>query len=112
MKRILLLILLVSTLTGCAAAFMNSWLGRNQYDLIALYGLPQQRASDGHGGTILVYTHDYSFAMPGSTFTRGSYYGGTGSTYTVVNPSQSISGTEYRTFFVNAQDIIYRVGWD
>ena len=45
-------VLLVVLLVGCASM---QWVGRHQSELIAKWGPPQQTASDGKGGTVLVY---------------------------------------------------------
>lgn len=42
---------------GCASTqkIMDSWLGHHQSDLIASWGPPTRTASDGKGGSILIY---------------------------------------------------------
>ena len=56
-SRFLVVLLVLVGLHACASAqsVMNSWLGHHQSDLIRSWGPPSSVASDGAGGTILIY---------------------------------------------------------
>ncbi|SRR6266508_5471973 len=95
---LLFLILPLVTLGGCASvdSMMASWMGHHQSELIASWGPPQRTASDGAGGTVLIYL-EYR-----------SQVGRTGSVLGALTAGGSVAE---RMFYVNADGIIYRWRW-
>jgi hypothetical protein len=114
---------------GCISpgSTMKKFVGHHSSELVALWGPPQQRHSDGRGGEIWVYTADRSWTTPGEANT--SLYGGSttsGNVYgsnfnrnttfyananTTWTPPQTSGYQAHRAFFVNASCIIYRYAW-
>lgn len=94
-------------LTGCASAInkkMESWLGHHQSELIQAWGPPQQTASDGRGGTILIYGSYVNLGQtPGTVQPNGA-----GVQYTYPQ-QQGYKRT--RMFYVNQKGIIYSYRW-
>lgn len=104
------LFLLVLTIfsSGCATQTnekMQSWLGHHQSELIASWGPPQKTASDGKGGTILIYESYVNLGQnPGRATT--DYYGNI--TYTAP---QQRGYNRARMFYVNPEGKIYSWRW-
>ncbi len=103
-----LMLILSFVLSGCASRvnkLMQSWVGSHQSDLIASWGPPQQNASDGKGGTILIYGSYVNLGQnPGQIKT--DYYGNT--TYTAP---QQRGYNRSRMFYVNPDGVIYSWRW-
>lgn len=128
-----LFILALVTSSGCISPdkAMKSFLGRPATELIARWGPPQQKMSDGQGGEIWIYFEQRHWTMPGWAHTtvrgRGNTYGNIygkpyGATYqgnssvygsatTTYTPAQTHSYTAHRTFFINGEGIVYRYAW-
>jgi hypothetical protein len=111
----------VLILAGCATPdkTMRSYLNHHYSDLVANWGQPDQTMSDGNGGQIWTYLKERSWTMPGSSqtteqitsynnFGATSAYGQANTTYT---PPQTTTWQSRRTFFINADGIIYRYSW-
>src|SRR5438034_6258382 len=92
------IIALILLTAGCASNvndMMQSWVGHHQSELIAKWGPPQQTASDGKGGTVLVYGEYVDLGQrPGQA--RQDYFGNI--TYTAPQ-QQGYQRT--RMFYVN-----------
>ncbi len=105
--RVILLALLLF-IGGCAAninKMMDSWVGTHQSDLIAQWGPPQQTASDGKGGTILIYGSYVNLGQqPGQASV--DYFGN----MTYTNPQQR-GYQRTRMFYVNPDGYIYLWRW-
>jgi hypothetical protein len=113
------LFVLLSCLTACASANleaqretvnrqMQSWIGHHQADLILSWGPPQQTASDGNGGTILIYSW---YRPPGNTVPQ---VGSPGSVLGAITQGfgQETGGyTATRMFYVNGDGVIYHWRW-
>ncbi len=99
--------LAVLLLASCAAVNkdMASWVGRHQSELIAEWGPPQSTASDGKGGTILMYRAYVNRGQtPGYIVPAG--YG----RYAYTAPQQQ-GYSRSRMFYVNSDGIIYAWRW-
>ncbi len=129
----LLCLLALVALSGCLSpdAAMKSFLGQHSSELVARWGPPQQKMSDGQGGEIWSYFQQRQWTTPGQANTTfagtgdsyGSIYGNPyGATYqgnssfsgnatTTYTPSQNHGYTAHRTFFINSDGVIYRYGW-
>lgn len=94
--------------SGCAAQVnkvMESWVGKHQSDLILSWGPPRQTASDGKGGSILVYGNYVNLGQtPGRA--TADYYGNV--TYTAPQ-QQGYQRT--RMFYVDENGYIYAWRW-
>lgn len=94
--------------SGCASKInetMQSWVGHHQADLIASWGPPNQRASDGKGGEILIYISQVDMGQtPGRATT--DYFGNV--TYTA--PTQN-SYQRTRMFYIDQDGYIYHWRW-
>lgn len=121
------------TLAGCLGPGheMKSLLGRPSADLIARWGPPSQKAPDGSGGEVWTYFVQRQWTTPGQADTTisgtghssgniyGTPYGATysgdvdlqGNATTTWTPAQTHGYTGHRTFFINAEGMIYRYGW-
>lgn len=84
---------------------MNSWLGSHQSDLIASWGPPKRTASDGKGGTILIYEEYVDLGQ-----TSGRAYVDYWGNITYTNPQQR-GYTRTRMFYVNERGYIYNWRW-
>ena len=102
--------MLMAILSGCATdkqraeetnKLMASWVGSHQSDLIAKWGPPSRTASDGNGGSILIY--EAMGQIPGQVYRVP--FGGLN--YTA--PQQVARWS--RMFYVNPQGVIYRWRW-
>jgi hypothetical protein len=95
-------------LSGCASQVnkvMDSWVGHHQSEVIAEWGPPQSTASDGKGGTILIYGNYVNLGQqPGQA--RTDYYGNT--TYTAP---QQMGYQRTRMFYVDERGYIYSWRW-
>ena len=136
MKQRLFLVLYTLTLallTGCLTPdrLMKSYMGKPSTELVARWGLPQQKMSDGQGGEIWIYLERRQWTTPGQANTvltgTGNTYGdiyGTpygaayqantsfqGSATTTYTPAQTHGYTAQRTFFINGSGIVYRYAW-
>lgn len=102
------LVILVGLLSGCASSvneMMQSWVGHHQSELIAKWGPPLQTASDGKGGTVLIYGEYVDLGQtPGQA--RRDYFGNI--TYTAPQ-QQGYQRT--RMFYVNQNGYIYHWRW-
>ncbi len=93
---------------GCASQVnrvMESWVGKHQSDLILAWGPPQQTASDGKGGSILIYGSYVNLGQqPGRATT--DLFGNV--TYTAPQ-QQGYQRT--RMFYVDSSGYIYAWRW-
>ena len=103
----LLAVLLCVALTGCVnpSKVMESWQGHHQSELIADWGPPVRTASDGKGGSILIYE---SYRNLGQSPGQARYDGAGNVTYTA--PQQQ-GYVRTHMFYVNPQGIIYAYRW-
>ena len=105
-----LLLLLIYTLTGCAYqakklnAVMESWLGKSESELILAWGPPQNTASDGNGGKVLVYSTTRQ-QTPQIKPALDVY----GNMHQVVAPGATWEAS--RMFYVNSEGTIYAWRW-
>ena len=125
MKRlcaIVAVLLLLITLTGCAARMnkvMMSWQGHNFNDLLASWGPPNQVFDDGAGGRVMVWTATRSYTTPGSSTTQttgsatitGDTIWGNATSHTTYNPGQTYQWNTSRTFWINRDGYVYRWAW-
>ena len=125
MKKVLLVVLLCLSLTGCATInkTMSSWMGHNVNDLIASWGPPQQIMSDGQGGQILIYSSARTYTTPGqattNTYGTANAYGnsnyvnvyGSATSTTTYNPPQTSGYTAQRMFWADRNGRLYRWSW-
>jgi hypothetical protein len=104
----IILVFAVVLAGGCASRInntMQSWVGHHQSDLIASWGPPQSTASDGKGGTILIYQSYVNLGQtPGQVTATG--YGN----YYYTAPQQNGYGRS-RMFYVDENGIIYSWHW-
>jgi hypothetical protein len=129
----LLLCLALTALLGCLSPdkAMRSYLGLPSTELVVKWGPPQQKMSDGKGGEIWSYFEQRQWTTPGQanttvTGTGNTYgnvytnpYGATyqgnttvnGSATTTYTPPQTHGYSAHRTFFIDANGIVYRYGW-
>jgi hypothetical protein len=129
----LLCILALTALPGCISPDkeMNSYIGQPSTELVARWGPPQQKMSDGQGGEIWSYLEQRQWTTPGeanttvtgTSDTSGNVYGNpngatyhgdtsvSGSATTVYTPPQTHGYTARRTFFINGNGIVYRYAW-
>lgn len=102
------IIILVMLSTGCAAKLnrqMESWVGHHQSELIASWGPPNQTASDGKDGTILIYGNYVNLGQtPGQV--RTDYYGNMA--YTAP---QQRGYNRTRMFYVDTRGYVYSWRW-
>ena len=118
MNKIILLFL-VLILTGCAALNPNyitqSWIGANESDLIAKWGIPDRIMNVEDGNKILVYHRtEYKWTNPGHVDTLG---GGMNTDYYTVNetttytpPEKHGYGKNY-LYWINKDGTIYKASW-
>jgi hypothetical protein len=95
-------------LPSCASSVnkvMDSWIGSHQSDLIASWGPPARTASDGKGGTILIYEQ---YVDLGQKAGRATVDSGGNVRYTAP---ESRGYTQTRMFYVNDRGIIYHWMW-
>jgi len=109
--------IITNALTGCVATLtkqvdeaMASWMGHNANELIAdaNWGPPTNIISDGQGGRIFVYdrtTTRQGIGLSSTIALSGGRYS------TVDMPGSIYKDVRSRTFWVNAQNIIYRTSW-
>lgn len=131
--RTLLGLLLVVALSGCISPdkAMKSFLNQPSSELVARWGPPQQRMSDGRGGEIWTYYVHRQWTTPGQANTTFSGTGNTfgnvyanpyGATYlgntsvygtasTTYTPPQTYGYTGFREFFIDRSSTIYRYSW-
>lgn len=97
---------IILVVAGCVSPSktMQSWVGHHQSELIASWGPPQSTASDGAGGTILIYG---SYVNLGQQ--PGQVYGSYGNYYYTAPQQRGYQRT--RMFYVNSSGIIYRWRW-
>jgi hypothetical protein len=129
----LLCILALTALSGCISPdkAMKSYLGQPSTELVARWGPPQNKMSDGQGGEIWTYFEQRQWTTPGQANTTvtgtgntygnvyGNPYGATyqgntsvyGSARTTYTPPQTHGYTAHRTFFINGNGIVYRYAW-
>ncbi len=122
-----------TALSGCISPdkTMRSFLGQPSAELVARWGPPQQKMSDGQGGEIWSYFEHRQWTTPGqanttvtgTSDTYGNIYGNpSGATYqgntsvygsatTTYTPPQTHGYTAHRTFFINGDGIVYRYAW-
>ena len=97
---------------GCAARInraMNSWVGASSSDLIASWGPPSQVFNDGSGGTVMVWTYDRNYTVPGNSTTTtsgsatlsGNTVYGSATSRTTYNPAQNYGWTAYPMFLID-----------
>jgi len=108
MKKVFILIVLALIVTGCASQInekMQSWVGHHKSELIASWGPPNQYASDGRDGEILIYGSYVNLGQtPGQA--TNNYYGGVSYTAPQQNGYQRT-----RMFYVDAGGNIYSWRW-
>ena len=115
MKRSAALILVAVLCAGCSTINkrMESWVGHHQSDLIRSWGPPQRTASDGKGGSILIYEQYVNMgqkpgiiqpANPLSVFPAGQ----PALQYTAP---QQRGYNRTRMFYVNPSGRIYTYRW-
>ena len=130
----LCLALLITLTTGCAIPMattprtptteeiMQSWIGSHQSELIAKWGPPQETASDGKGGTILIYKFARSISpameslrlgMAGvAGVLQGDPYAQERERENIQRDAAQLSMTAaYRMFYVDEKGIIYLGKW-
>ncbi len=106
--RIALLVVLIGFLGGCASRvneMMQSWVGQHQSELIAKWGPPQQTASDGKGGTVLVYGEYVDLGQ-----TPGQVWRDPLGNATYTAPQQR-GYQKSRMFYVDQNGYIYNWRW-
>ncbi len=106
-KSLLCAVALTLGLVGCVSPSetMQTWVGHHQSELIASWGPPQSTASDGKGGTILIYQSYVNLGQtPGQVTPTG--YGN----YYYTAPQQNGYGRS-RMFYVDSNGIIYSWRW-
>lgn len=84
---------------------MNSWLGKDQHQLIMAWGPPTSTASDGKDGQILVWTDYRQHAGYSTTsVSRGSRFSpATANTYYAPPTTSQFS----KLIYVDANGVIY-----
>lgn len=95
-------LLVGGALGGCSQKVnevMNSWVGRQHSELVAVWGAPTREMSDGGEGKILVYEYPRNRGMHGNVDAHGNFY------------ARSRSYTATREFFVDSGGRIYRWRW-
>ena len=105
---------------GCVAQMnkiMASWKGHNISDVIAQWGPPSQVIDDEQGGKIYSWIEDRSYTTPkhSTTYTQPTVYSGR-RVFSWRSDTQHYGGREVsaqatRTFWVDANGIIYRWAW-
>jgi hypothetical protein len=120
MLRILTILLVALSLTGCVTPEMmnqnmNSWMGADANDLIAAWGPPSSTMSDGQGGQIFFFDQSTEMVTPGYATTttydtshRRDHYGSARTTYTPPTVHQI---NRKRMFWVDKKNKIYRWSW-
>jgi hypothetical protein len=106
-RHIIFAVALVFAVAGCVSPSqtMQTWVGHHQSELIASWGPPQSTASDGAGGTILIYGGYVNLGQqPGQIVNNG--YGN----YSYTAPQQQ-GYQRSRMFYVNSNGIIYSWRW-
>ena len=106
-RRAPLIALVLALVAACVSPdeVMGSWQGRHQSELIMSWGPPMRTASDGNGGTVLIYESYANLGQsPGQA--RTDYFGNV--TYTAP---QQRGYSRSRMFYVNADGIIYAYKW-
>jgi hypothetical protein len=94
--------------SGCAGRVdrqMGSWVGHHQSELIRAWGPPNQTASDGDGGTILIYGSYVNLGQTPGTATVSPY----GKVRYTAPQQQGYSRT--RMFYVDRSGRIYAYRW-
>lgn len=96
---------------GCVSTqeIMNSWLGHHQSDLIASWGPPTRTASDGKGGSILIYEQFVDLGQsPGEVrWDWGKDFWGKDSGGITYKEPQQHGYVRTRMFYVNERGYIY-----
>lgn len=102
---------------------MESWLGKNETDLLMAWGPPSAVYSDGAGGKILTYAEQRTYVSPGyaTTHTTGSATGYTSGNITNIYgqaqsttsyiPSQIQQWQVFRQFHVDVSGRITAYAW-
>jgi hypothetical protein len=103
-SAIAIVTVLLLSLSGCMGRIndtMQSWIGHPQSELILKWGPPQSTASDGNGGSILIYGAYVNLGQtPGQIYANGAY---------TAPQQQGYQRT--RMFYVNSSGIIYNWRW-
>lgn len=106
--RTLPLVALLLLLAACASSIekkMTFWVGHHQAELIASWGPPSRTASDGKGGSILIYEKYVNLGQAPGKATADS-----AGNVKYTAPTQQ-GYTRTRMFYVNANGIIYHWRW-
>lgn len=130
--------LLALALAGCVTpdAAMRSWVGQHSSSLVARFGPPSHRESDGQGGEIWIYQTQRTQTTPGSSYTSTNAYGqsygtstynpyvggyggvnyagnsnATGTSVTTYSPPQTRQWTAIRSYFIDRDGRIYNYSW-
>lgn len=133
MKSILICIVFAILLVGCASPdkVMQSYLDHHYSELVANWGPPHEKMSDGKDGEIWTYYYNRQYTTPGYANTSisgnansygnvyrnpyGASYSGNSTVYgnatTTYTPPQVHNVSSRRTFFVNGEGMIYRYAW-
>lgn len=82
---------------------MDSWLGNHQSELIASWGPPSRKTSDGKGGTILIYEAYQSRQRPGQAYKVGNNW--------FYTSPQECGFTRSRMLYVDKNGYIYSWRW-
>lgn len=100
--------ILLALVLGCTSIreVMESWIGSSANQLYSSWGAPNTIASDGHGGQILTYTQQHSYTTP-----RYTPYYQTDAYAAYTYGGQTYHRTSIRTFWIDSDEIIYRVAW-
>ena len=116
MRSVAFLLLLTSLLviSGCGSEInktMQSWVGHHSSEVIAAWGPPSRVLDDGSGGKLLIWEYGRSYTTPGYATTQP--YGVMSHPYyqTTYQPPQTSGYTASRTFWVNAEGVIYNWAW-
>jgi hypothetical protein len=106
-RHILCALALIFVVAGCVSPTkaMQSWVGHHQSELIASWGPPQSTASDGAGGTILIYGSYVNLGQQPGQIVNGGY----GNYYYTAPQQQGYQRT--RMFYVHSDGIIYSWRW-
>lgn len=98
---------------------MASRLGREEIDLIMVWGIPQAVWDDGTGGRILAYTQDHVYVQPGTATTNSTANGSVignqiyvyGQSRTTYAPPQVHKWQTLRQFRVDSRGTIIQYSW-
>jgi hypothetical protein len=130
---LLLSAILMIGLSGCntPSRAMQRFVGQPSTELIAQWGPPQERISDGQGGEIWIYSEQRQWTTPGQANTTvygtrtsygnlygnpngAEYYGnssGQANITTTYTPPQTRGYTAHRSFFIDGNGTVYRWAW-